>query len=165
MQRRYSVSAYPAAWRTNRGTRSPFRTTDRSREPILLGLSSFGLAGLTAANQPVTQLEFRERRLEEADFEPLRRGVLDGVPAGFTTRSLDVELPPHGTPVTPIHPPEPEFDAAVRFLKFLREGTHLEVDDRQLRERSESMSRDYDELTDRIETLESERERARRNAS
>lgn len=100
--------------------------------------------------------KYRERRLDKSEFAPLRGGVLDGVPAEFTTRSLDGELPPLGTIVTPIHPPGPDFDAAVRFLEFLREGYGLEVDDRQLRERSESMNRYYDELADRIETLESE---------
>ncbi|MDG5758548.1 PAC2 family protein [Natronococcus sp. A-GB1] len=100
--------------------------------------------------------EYRERRLEESEFEPLRGGVLDGVPGEFTNRSLDGGLPPLGTIVTPIHPPGPDFDAAGRFLDFLREGYGLEVDDRQLRERSESISRYYGELADRIETLESE---------
>lgn len=101
---------------------------------------------------------YRERRLEDADAAPLRGGVLDGVPGEFASRSLAGELPPTGTIVTPIHPPGPDFEAAIRFLGFLREGYGLEVADERLRERSASMNRYYSELADRMEAIESEGE-------
>ncbi|WP_306054323.1 proteasome assembly chaperone family protein [Natronococcus wangiae] len=100
--------------------------------------------------------EYRERRLDDAGIAPLRGGVLDGVPGEFANRSLIGELPPLGALITPIHPPGPDFEAALRFLAFLREGYGLAVEDEQLRERSEAMNRYYSELADRIETLESE---------
>jgi uncharacterized protein len=100
--------------------------------------------------------EYRERRLEGTEFGPLRGGVLDGVPGEFASRSLGGELPPLGTIVTPIHPPGPDFEAALRFLEFLREGYDLDVEDEQLRERSASMNRYYSELAGRMETMEAE---------
>ncbi|NKE36923.1 proteasome assembly chaperone family protein [Natronococcus sp. JC468] len=98
--------------------------------------------------------EYRDRRLEGTDLGPLRGGVLDGVPGEFTSRSLAGELPPTGTVVTPIHPPGPDFEAAIRYLAFLREEYGLEVEDERLRERSESMNRYYGELADRMEAIE-----------
>ncbi|MFC4439692.1 MULTISPECIES: proteasome assembly chaperone family protein [Natrialbaceae] len=100
--------------------------------------------------------EYRARRLDDTEIAPLGGGVLDGVPGEFANRSLSGELPPVGTLVTPIHPPGPDFDAALRFLAFLREQYGLAIEDEQLRERSEAMSRYYDELADRIETLGSD---------
>jgi uncharacterized protein len=100
--------------------------------------------------------EYRKRRLEGTTFGPLRGGVLDGVPGEFVSRSLGGELPPLGTIVTPIHPPGPDFEAALRFLEFLREGYDLDVEDEQLRERSASMNRYYSELAGRMEALDAE---------
>lgn len=100
--------------------------------------------------------EYRKRRLDSTEIAPLRGGVLDGVPAVFASRALNDELPPLGAVVTPIHPPGPDFDAALRYLAFLRDVYALEIDDEQLRERSEAIDQYYTELADRFESLESE---------
>ncbi|WP_440772464.1 proteasome assembly chaperone family protein [Natronorubrum sp. DTA28] len=102
----------------------------------------------------VSTPEYRTRRLENTDIVPLNGGVLDGVPSELTLRNLDGETPPVGTLVTPIHPPGPDFDAALRFLAFVREVYALDVDDDPLRERSVAMTRYYSELAERLETLE-----------
>lgn len=99
--------------------------------------------------------EYRDHRLGETEIAPLSGGVLDGVPGEFMGRSLSDELPPLGVLVTPIHPPGPDFDAALRYLAFVRDVYGLAIDDDQLRERSEALTRYYTELADRIETLES----------
>ncbi|WP_137291238.1 proteasome assembly chaperone family protein [Natronorubrum halophilum] len=102
----------------------------------------------------VSTPEYRTRRLEESDTDPLRGGVLDGVPSELTLRGLDGEIPPVGTLVTPVHPPGPDLDAALRFLAFVRDVYGLDVDDEPLRERSAAMTQYYSELAERLGALE-----------
>jgi uncharacterized protein len=100
--------------------------------------------------------EYREERLDDTEVAPLRGGVLDGVPGELASRSLAGELPPAGTLVTPIHPPGPDFEAALRYLAYLGEEYGLAVDDEPLRERSRTVNQYYGELADRLEALDAE---------
>jgi uncharacterized protein len=97
---------------------------------------------------------FRERRIGESDVRPLAGGFLDGVVGELMMRSLAGETPPTGALVTPTHPPGPDFESALLFLDALESLYGFEVDETELRRRSEEMKRYYQELADRMQTLE-----------
>jgi uncharacterized protein len=102
----------------------------------------------------VSDPAFRSRRLEGTDVRPLGGGVFDGFVGELVTRSLDGELPPLGALVTPIHPPGPDLDAALRLLDSLQSLYGFEVSDEELRTLSEELKRHYSELTDRMRAID-----------
>jgi uncharacterized protein len=94
---------------------------------------------------------FHERRLADAEYDPLAGGFLDGVPGELLVRSMDGEVPPTGVLVTPTHPPGPDLDAAIRFLDALRSLYEVPVDAGELRQRSNELKQYYAELADRMQ--------------
>lgn len=104
----------------------------------------------------VATSEYEEQRLAGADVSPVGGGVLDGVTGELIGRSLEKEAPPIGAYVTPIHPPGPDLEAALRFLGLLRTVYDLDIDDRQLRERSAELQQYYAELANRMESLDTQ---------
>jgi uncharacterized protein len=58
--------------------------------------------------------------------------------------------------VTPTRPPGPDLDAALRFLDAPEPMYDLEVDETELRERTEEMNRYYEELGQRLQTPQEE---------
>jgi len=101
---------------------------------------------------------YRERHFgaEGANVPPLAGGFFDGVISELLVRGLDGGAPPVGVLVTPTHPPGPDLDAALRFLDALESMYDLSVDETELRERSEEMKRYYEELGQRLQTLQEE---------
>lgn len=97
---------------------------------------------------------FRERRIGDSDIGPLAGGFLDGVVGELVLRSLDGRLPPTGALITPTHPPGPDFDGAFRILDAIGSLYGLEVDETELRARSEEVKRYFEELADRMQSLE-----------
>lgn len=100
--------------------------------------------------------DYRRRRLDETDVQPLQGGFLDGVPGDLVSRSLDGDAPPIGVYVTPTHPPSPDIEAAVRFLDAIETVYGVAVDRTELAERSAELEQYYAELADRLATLERE---------
>lgn len=101
---------------------------------------------------------FDERRLADAEYDPLAGGFLDGVAGELLVRSMDGELPPTGVLVTPTHSPGPDLDASILFLDALRSLYDVPVDAGELRQRSDERKQYYAELADRMQASE---ERAR----
>lgn len=96
----------------------------------------------------------RERRFADSDIEPLTRGYFDGVVGELVTQGLDEDGPPVGVLVTPAHHPGPDLDGALRLLDGLERVYGVSVDETELRERSEEMKQYYQELADRMQSLQ-----------
>lgn len=97
---------------------------------------------------------FRERRIGDSDIRPLGGGFFDGFVGELLTRSLDGETPATGVLTTPTHPPGPDFESALLFLDAVESLYGLEVDETELRTRSEEMKRYFQELADRMQSIE-----------
>jgi uncharacterized protein len=98
--------------------------------------------------------EFRERRIADSDIQPLAGGFFDGFVGELMMRDLDGENPPTGVLVTPTHPPGPDFEGAIRFLDAFEALYGLEVDETELRTRSEEMKQYFEELAERMRAIE-----------
>lgn len=96
---------------------------------------------------------YRERRLSEQPFRPLKGGFLDGVVGELVTRSLDETAPDTGVFVTPTHPPGPDIEAALRLLDAAEKLYALDVDETELRQLAEEMQQYYEQLADRMASI------------
>lgn len=100
--------------------------------------------------------DYHDRRLADADLEPLSGGFFDGLVGDLVLESLDGAVPPVGVFVTPGHPPGPDLDAAVRLLDAL-EGVYDVTVDRAERDQSAAqLRRYYEELAGRVQDMEAE---------
>lgn len=98
--------------------------------------------------------EYHRRRIEGTEIRPLRGGFFDGVVGELLTRGLEREGLAVGALVTPAHPPGPDFDGALLTLSALESVYGLTVDRTELEQRSEEMRRYYEQLAERMRTLE-----------
>jgi uncharacterized protein len=94
--------------------------------------------------------DYRERRLPEGSFNPLKGGFLDGVVGELVTRSLAETAPATGVFITPTHPPGPDVDAALRLLDAIEQLYGFDVDETELRQLGEQMQQYYEQLADRM---------------
>ena len=120
---------------------------------------------------------FRRTHFEDgsAEVEALPGGVLEGVPGAILARGLDEDDPVLERPeddagdergtrtaagvfVTPTHPPGPDLNAALELLAALEACYPIDVDEAELRTRSAERTRYYEELADRLQTLEQEQQ-------
>jgi uncharacterized protein len=91
-------------------------------------------------------------------IEPLSGGVLDGVAGELVARGLEPGASAVGAYVTPVHPPGPDFEAAILLLGALAGSHDLAVDVAGLQERSAELRAYYEELASRLEAVEGGRE-------
>lgn len=96
---------------------------------------------------------YRERHFGDSEIQPLRGGFLDGVLGELMTRSMETTAPPVGALVTPAHPPGPDLEGALLLLDALENVYGFEVDETELRHRSEELRQYYQELADRMRSL------------
>lgn len=97
--------------------------------------------------------EFREKRLADDSFEPLKGGFLDGVVGEVVTQSLDEPALDTGVLLTPTHPPGPDIEAALRLIEAAETLYGFAVDETELRELGEQLEEHYEQLADRMATL------------
>lgn len=97
---------------------------------------------------------FRDRRLKGSGFDGLRGGVLDGPVGELVGRSLNSDAPPAGALVTPVHPPGPDLEAAIRLVDALESLYGVDVDEGELRNKSRELQEYYSTLADRMNALE-----------
>lgn len=97
--------------------------------------------------------DYRERHLGGGEIPPLRGGFFDGVVGELMTRSMEATAPPVGALVTPAHPPGPDLEGALLLLDALEHVYGFEVDETELRHRSDELRRYYQELADRMQAL------------
>ncbi|MCU4716719.1 proteasome assembly chaperone family protein [Halapricum hydrolyticum] len=101
----------------------------------------------------VSTPDYRTRRLDDTDVQPLGGGILDGVAGEIITRSLDDRAPPVGIYVTPAHPPGPDLDAALLLLDAIQDIYDVSVDAEELKRRSEELKQYYTELSERMQSI------------
>lgn len=99
---------------------------------------------------------FREKHFADSDIEPLAGGFFDGVVGELVTRGLDESAPPIGVLVTPAHFPGPDFDGALRLINGVEAVYDVEIDEDELKERSEEMKKYYQEFAERMQMLREE---------
>lgn len=99
---------------------------------------------------------FREKHFADSDIEPLAGGFFDGVVGELVTRGLDESAPPIGVLVTPAHFPGPDFDGALRLINGVEAIYDVEIDEDELKERSEEMKNYYQEFAERMQMLREE---------
>lgn len=100
---------------------------------------------------------FRRARFggdDSAAVEALPGGVLDGVNAELLVDGLEADRPAVGVFVTPSHPPGPDLDAALRLLEGLESVYPVDVDERELRRRSEELKQYYEALASRLTAMQ-----------
>lgn len=97
---------------------------------------------------------FRTRHIQENDLEALSGGFFDGIVGELVTRGLEPDAPSTGVLVTPAHYPGPDLDAAIRLLDTVQSEYDIEIDEAELRERSREMKQYYQELADRLKSLQ-----------
>jgi uncharacterized protein len=98
--------------------------------------------------------DYRERRLGEHDIRTATGGFFDGVVGESLLRGLDPDQPAVGTFVTPSHPPGPDLEAALRLLDAIQRVYDLEVAEEALAAQIERMRAYYDELAERMTSME-----------
>lgn len=103
----------------------------------------------------VAEDDYRRRRLDDADVQPMGRGFLDGINASLVERGLHSPL---GVCVflTPVHPRAPDVEAAIRLVETVESVYGLGVDAGPLHEFAERVQQYYSDLAERIERREGE---------
>lgn len=97
--------------------------------------------------------DFREHRLTDVDIPPMGTGFLDGVNASLIGRGMETTLRT-GLFVTPVHAQAPDVEASLRLLHTLSDVYDLEVDVEPLRKFAAEVQNHYQELAQRLETVE-----------
>ena len=99
--------------------------------------------------------DYRERRLAEANIEPMARGYIDGVTGALVEQGIDSPLAV-GVFRTPVHQQVPDVEAAIRLVETLNGVYSLGVDTEPLQEFADEITRYYEELTERYEAARRE---------
>lgn len=74
--------------------------------------------------------------------------------AELLVEGVEAAHPAVGVFVTPSHPPGPDLDAALRLLGGLEARYPIDVDERELRRRSEEVKQYYEALASRLTALQ-----------
>lgn len=109
----------------------------------------------------VATRDYREKRLPDQMFRPLKGGFLDGVVGEVVTRNLDDTAPSTGVFITPTHPPGPDVDAALKLLDAIETIYGFDVDETELRQLGEQLKQYYEQLADRMATIAEDGETVR----
>ena len=101
----------------------------------------------------VATADYRDHRLADADVPAMGRGFLDGVNAELMARGMESSLRT-GLFVTPVHQQAPDVEAAIRLLDVVGRVYDLEIDTGPLEEFAGEIRNYYEDLADRLSTLE-----------
>jgi len=114
------------------------------------------LQGVTIPHAPdehevfyVATDDYRDRRLADADVQPMGRGFLDGVNAELVARGLESSLRT-GVYLTPVHSQAPDVEAAIRLLESVSAVYDLDLDTEPLQAFAEEIREYYEELATRL---------------
>lgn len=97
----------------------------------------------------VASEDYREKRLEGTDIEPMGRGFLDGVNGALVERGIESPLGV-GVFLTPIHDQMPDVEAALRLVETIDAVYDLDVDTAPLKAFAEEVTRYYTDLAERF---------------
>jgi uncharacterized protein len=125
-------------------------TDGRDVEEILV------LSGVPFAHGPdehatffVASDDYRERRLDGVDIEPMSKGFLDGINGAITSRGIESSL--HTAVfITPVHEQVPDVPAAIRLIEAFDRVCDLGVDAGPLGAFAGTVEEYYRNLADRL---------------
>lgn len=99
--------------------------------------------------------QFRENHFgKNTEIDPLPGGYFNGVVGELVTRGLENESPAVGALVTPAHYPGPDLDGALRLIEAIETVYDIDVDEQELKEGSEKMRQQYQELAQRMQAIQ-----------
>lgn len=97
--------------------------------------------------------DYQERNLGDTDIAPMGQGFLDGVNAELVARGIESPLAT-AVLVTPVHAQAPDIEAAIRLVEAVNAIYDLGVDTGPLQSFAEEVRQHYEDLADRIESVE-----------
>lgn len=99
--------------------------------------------------------DYREKRLGDAEVEPMGRGFLDGVNGALVEQGITSPL---GVCVytTPVHAQTPDVEAAIRLVETVESVYDLGIDAGPLKEFAAEVAQYYAELDERMKEREPE---------
>ncbi|MFB6146150.1 MAG: proteasome assembly chaperone family protein [Halobacteriaceae archaeon] len=104
--------------------------------------------------------DYRDHRLQDAPVAPMGSGFLDGVNASLLAHGMDSPVR-SATYVTPVHPPAPDVDAAIRLLETAATVYDLDVSAGPLEELAAEVEQYYRGLAERLDAAEEQQPRDR----
>lgn len=120
------------------------------------------LAGIPIPHGPdehrvfyVATTDYQAHRLQSVDIPPMGNGFLDGVNASLVGRGMDSSLRT-GVFVTPAHAQTPDVEAALRLIEAFETVYGIEIDSGPLETFAREVHQYYQELADRLQTVERE---------
>ncbi|WP_049935972.1 proteasome assembly chaperone family protein [Haloplanus natans] len=118
------------------------------------------LSGIPYAHGPdehdtfyVASDDYRERRLDDTDIQPMGRGFLDGVNGALMYRGIESNLRT-AVFITPVHAQVPDVPAAIRLVETFDRVYDLGVDAGPLEEFSRTVEQYYKDLAARLEAVD-----------
>lgn len=97
--------------------------------------------------------DYRDHRLADEAVPPMGVGFLDGVNASLMARGMESPLRT-GLFITPVHAQAPDVEASLRLLDTFTAVYDLAVDTEPLRQFAAEVENYYQELAQRLETVE-----------
>lgn len=94
--------------------------------------------------------DYRRHRLEDTSLAPMGNGFLDGVDGALVERGMSTDLRV-GVLVTPVHPPAPDVEAAIRLVEAVDGLYDVGVDTGPLEAFGEELADYYSELQEHLE--------------
>ncbi|MFB6124126.1 MAG: proteasome assembly chaperone family protein, partial [Haloferacaceae archaeon] len=118
------------------------------------------LSGIPFAHGPeehaafyVATEDYRARRLDGVDIDPMGRGFLDGVNASLMSEGMESSLRT-GLFVTPVHAQIPDVEAAIRLVDAFERVYGLDVDSGPLEAFAREVEQYYRDLSARLDAVE-----------
>ena len=144
----------------------PTEAADSFAETFLSWTDSGGveevavLSGVPVAHGPnehrvfyVATEDYYDRRLADAEYSGMGNGFLDGVKASLVGRGMDTPLRT-GVLITPVHAHVPDVSAAIRLVEAVTDLYDLPVDPGPLEAFAAEVESYYQELQNRLDTVE-----------
>lgn len=103
----------------------------------------------------VATTDYQTHRLGDVDIPPMGNGFLDGVNASLIGRGMDTSLRACVF-VTPAHAQAPDVDAALRLIETFETVYGIDIDSGPLEKFAGEVHQYYQELADRLQTVEQE---------
>ncbi|WP_435068418.1 proteasome assembly chaperone family protein [Haloplanus sp. C73] len=118
------------------------------------------LSGVPYAHGPdehetfyVASDDYREHRLRDVDVPPMQKGFLDGINGALMYRGIESPLRT-ATFITPVHAQAPDVSAAIRLVETFDRVYDLGIDAGPLEAFAQTVEQYYQDLAERLETVD-----------
>ncbi|MFB6197445.1 MAG: proteasome assembly chaperone family protein [Halobacteriaceae archaeon] len=118
------------------------------------------LAGVPVPHGPeshqvyyIATRDYQAATLQDAEISPMGDGFLDGINASLIGQGMDSELRV-GVFVTPVHAQVPDVEAALRLVQAFEQLFEVDVNTDELEQFAAEVERYYQDLEDRLRSME-----------